>query len=51
MRNPFNPTFGDVPQLFIDDGESEKLVELIQNSEFAPQTLPTNRRIANLYGA
>ena len=35
MKNPFNPTFGDVPQLFIDKGKSEKLVELIQNSEFA----------------
>lgn len=35
MKNPFNPTFGDVPQLFIDNGKSEKLVELIQNSEFA----------------
>ena len=44
MRNPFNPTFGDVPQLFIDDGESERLVELIQNSDFARSFFVTGVR-------
>lgn len=44
MRNPFNPTFGDVPQLFIDDGESEKLVELIRNSDFARSFFVTGVR-------
>lgn len=35
MKNPFNPTFGDVPRLFIGNGEEEKIIELIRESDFA----------------
>lgn len=34
MKNPFNPTFGDVPRLFIGNGEEEKIIELIRESDF-----------------
>ena len=34
--NPFNPTFGDIPTLFLDkDQQVKKLTTLIQNSTFA----------------
>lgn len=36
MQNPFNPTFGDVPKIYLDNGnQAESLAELIQNSEFS----------------
>lgn len=36
MKNPFNPTFGDVPALFLDkEQQVTKLVSLIQQSDFA----------------
>lgn len=36
QNNPFNPTFGDVPVLFLDkDQQVNKLTTLIQNSSFA----------------
>lgn len=35
MKNPFNPTFGDVPRLFIGNGEEEKIIELIREGDFA----------------
>ncbi|WP_267202498.1 ATP-binding protein [Limosilactobacillus kribbianus] len=35
-KNPFNPTFGDVPPLFLDKGQTvAKLVTLIKQSDFA----------------
>lgn len=34
--NPFNPTFGDVPKIYLDDGmRVKKLTDKIQQSEFA----------------
>lgn len=36
MQNPFNPTFGDVPKIYLDTGnQAESLAALIKNSEFA----------------
>lgn len=35
MKNPFNPNFGEVPQILIQNDETDKLVHLIQESEFA----------------
>lgn len=38
MKNPFNPTFGDVPELFLKSSapnEVEKIKKLITNSDFA----------------
>lgn len=36
MTNPFNPTFGDVPTLFLDKNRQvDKLIKLIQESSFA----------------
>lgn len=36
MKNPFNPTFGDVPKIFLDtDSRVNELISTIQESEFA----------------
>ncbi len=36
MNNPFNPTFGDVPQIFLDtDSRINDLIKTIKNSSFA----------------
>ncbi|MDF7638275.1 ATP-binding protein [Lactobacillus sp. ESL0791] len=36
MKNPFNPTFGDVPQIFLDKGKQvADLVNLIKESQFS----------------
>ena len=36
MNNPFNPTFGDVPEIFLDaDSRVTELITTIQNSKFA----------------
>lgn len=32
-KNPFNPTFGDVPNIFLD--KQKQVDELIQTSDFA----------------
>ena len=34
-KNPFNPTFGDVPKIYLGKDRSEELANLIQNSDFA----------------
>lgn len=35
MNNPFNPTFGDVPQIFLDtDSRINDLIKTIKNSSF-----------------
>lgn len=36
MRNPFNPTFGDVPKIYLDSGHiADQVVDKISSSEFA----------------
>jgi hypothetical protein len=38
VNNPFNPTFGDVPKIFLrsqDQDYYEQLIEIIENSDFA----------------
>ena len=45
MKNPFNPTFGDVPALFLDkEQQVTKLVSLIQQSDFARSFFVTGVR-------
>ena len=35
-KNPFNPTFGDVPNIFLDKQKQvDELIQTIQTSDFA----------------
>lgn len=47
MKNPFNPTFGDVPQIFLKsdaDNDVKQLTNMIQNSDFARSIFITGVR-------
>lgn len=46
-KNPFNPTFGDVPELFLkstSSDETDKIIEMVTNSDFARSIFITGVR-------
>lgn len=47
MKNPFNPTFGDVPQIFLKnnaDSELHKIINMIVDSDYARSIFITGVR-------